>query len=114
MRHFFVDFLTNTMLANQVGYFVSIMNLTLDNLATSSSIANILSSPTFHLFYFGVYPRYVWGRGEQIEVSNEIVDLIAFFFYGKRGAYFRHLMGWGAYPDFLQVLCGHESLVVHT
>lgn len=82
MRHLFDVFFTRTMLASQVGYYTFVIKFLLISLFTSSSMVNLLSSPTYPLLdskamtlHFGIY---VWhiegGLGEQVDVFSELVD----------------------------------------
>lgn len=49
--HLFGVFLTNSILAIHIGYFVSLMNLTLDILPISLSMVTLFTSPTFRFLY---------------------------------------------------------------
>lgn len=51
MCHLLLDFCTRTTLAIQVGYFICMMNPTLDSFPTSSPMKGLFSSPTFRFLY---------------------------------------------------------------
>lgn len=89
MCHLLWAFHTRTTLANQVKYFVFMMNSTLYSFPASSSMAVLFSLLTFcflcttsleagwmaslWLTTFGVYPRHVgWSLDEQVDVLNKL------------------------------------------
>lgn len=80
MCHLFDAFFTRTMLGSQVWYYTFVIIYLLISLFTSSSMVNLLSSPTYPLLdskamtrHFGIY---VWhiegGPGEQVDVYSEL------------------------------------------